>query len=75
MSEHFTEADVDLGVAALWAKQYPYSADLVDCVLTAVAPAMRDRWLTELADEVASWEPVAGWLRSKRSGAEVVHDE
>jgi len=31
---------------------------------------MRDRWLTELADEVASWEPVAGWLRSKRSGGD-----
>jgi hypothetical protein len=49
----FTEADVDRGVAALWAKQYPYSADLVDCVLTAVAPAMRDRWRAEALREAA----------------------
>jgi hypothetical protein len=43
----FTEADVDRGVAALWAKRYPYSADYVACVLAAVAPAMRDRWEKE----------------------------
>jgi hypothetical protein len=54
----FTEADVDRGVAALWAKRYPYSADYVACVLAAVAPAMRDRWRkeweAELRDELTA---------------------
>jgi hypothetical protein len=77
MSEHFTEADVDLGVAALWAKQYPYSADLVDCVLTAVAPAMRDRWLEEVAELIERGPDVplrpsiiAELVREQRSGGD-----
>ena len=69
MSEHFTEADVERGNIA------GFTRKTVQDVLTAVVPAMRDRWLEDLAYELAVadvWTPgeCIAWLGSKRSGGD-----
>ena len=52
----FTEADVEAAINALdswWPRlDRDEIREVSDTVLAAVAPAMRDRWLTELADEI-----------------------
>ena len=77
----FTDDDVTAAVDALnrYAEHH-LNESRARVVLAAVVPAMRDRWLTELADEVQSKERYgsaawtyrtsAEWLRSKRSGGD-----
>ena len=77
----FTEADVTAATLALNSyAEHHLNESRARVILDAVVPALRDRWLTELADEVqakerygsAAWtyRTSAEWLQSKRSGGD-----
>ena len=75
----FTDDDVTAAVDALnrYAEHH-LNESRARVVLAAVAPAMRDRWLTELANEADIGDSITPddrgqighWLRSKRSGGD-----